>query len=125
MSTGKGLIIAAPNSNSGKTFITLGTLRALARKGVSVSSAKVGPDYIDPAFHGAATKRLCPNLDGWAMREDSLHYLLDNLANQSDLIVCEGVMGLFDGATLPANSHPTEMAVPPILPDEPAGRWFL
>ncbi|WP_417820260.1 cobyrinate a,c-diamide synthase [Terasakiella sp.] len=104
MSTGKGLIIAAPNSNSGKTFITLGTLRALARKGVSVSSAKVGPDYIDPAFHGAATKRLCPNLDGWAMREDSLHYLLDNLANQSDLIVCEGVMGLFDGATLPANS---------------------
>jgi len=104
VNTGKGLIIAAPNSNSGKTFITLGTLRALSRKGVSVSSAKVGPDYIDPAFHGAATRRLCPNLDGWAMREDSLHYLLDNLASQSDLIVCEGVMGLFDGATLPANS---------------------
>ncbi|WP_135080413.1 cobyrinate a,c-diamide synthase [Terasakiella sp. SH-1] len=99
-----GLIIAAPNSNSGKTFITLGSLRALQRRGVSVSSAKVGPDYIDPAFHGAATKRLCPNLDGWAMREDTLFHTLHNLSDQSDLIICEGVMGLFDGATLPADS---------------------
>jgi len=99
---GKGLIVAAPNSNSGKTFITLGTLRALARKGISVSSAKVGPDYIDPAFHGAATRRLCPNLDGWAMRENTLFSLLENLSVTSDLVVCEGVMGLFDGATLPA-----------------------
>jgi len=99
----KGLIIAAPASNSGKTFVTLGTLRALLRKGMSVSSAKVGPDYIDPAFHGAATKRTCPNIDGWAMRDETLFNQLDHLSQTSDVIVCEGVMGLFDGATLPAH----------------------
>lgn len=100
----KGLIIAAPASNSGKTFVTLGTLRALLRKGISVSSAKVGPDYIDPAFHGAATKRTCPNIDGWAMRDETLFDQLNLLSQSSDVIICEGVMGLFDGATLPANS---------------------
>ncbi len=100
----KGLIIAAPSSNSGKTFITLGSLRALKRRGVSVSSAKVGPDYIDPRFHGAATQRICPNIDGWGMRKETLFTLLSEQASTSDLIICEGVMGLFDGATLPANS---------------------
>ncbi len=99
-----GLIIAAPNSNSGKTFITLASLRALSRRGVKVASAKVGPDYIDPAFHGAATQRLCPNLDGWAMRETTLSHTLKTLAQTSDMIICEGVMGLFDGATLPAGT---------------------
>ncbi|SCA58209.1 Cobyrinic acid A,C-diamide synthase [Candidatus Terasakiella magnetica] len=107
-----GLIIAAPNSNSGKTFITLGSLRALQRKGISVSSAKVGPDYIDPAFHGAATKRLCPNLDGWAMRDETLFHTLNALSDSSELVVCEGVMGLFDGATLPANAPSTKDGSP-------------
>ena len=51
----KGIIIAAPASSSGKTTVTLGLLRALRRKGIDVASAKVGPDYIDPAFHAAAT----------------------------------------------------------------------
>ena len=101
----KGLIIAAPSSNSGKTFITLGSLRALERRGIAVSSAKVGPDYIDPRFHAAATRRICPNIDGWAMRDETLFNLLGNQALTSDFIVCEGVMGLFDGATLPANSQ--------------------
>ena len=49
----KGLIIAAPASGSGKTTIALGLLRALRRKGIDVASAKVGPDYIDSAFHAA------------------------------------------------------------------------
>lgn len=100
----KGLIIAAPTSNSGKTFITLGSLRALQRRGIAVSSAKVGPDYIDPRFHAAATKRICPNIDGWAMRDETLFSLLSKQASTSELIICEGVMGLFDGATLPAGS---------------------
>jgi cobyrinic acid a,c-diamide synthase len=100
----RGLIIAAPASNSGKTFITLGTLRALQRRGISVASAKVGPDYIDPAFHSAATKRICPNVDGWAMRDATLFGILDGLSQTSDMIICEGVMGLFDGATLPVDA---------------------
>ena len=57
----------APRSSSGKTTLTLGLLRAFARRGIAVSGAKCGPDYIDPAFHAVATGRPSVNLDGWAM----------------------------------------------------------
>ena len=66
----RGFLIAAPQSGSGKTTITLGLLRALARAGHKVRSAKAGPDFIDPAFHAAATGRDCVNLDPWGMREE-------------------------------------------------------
>lgn len=92
-----GLIIAAPSSGSGKTVVTLGLLRQFARTGVAVSSAKVGPDYIDPAFHAIATVRPCRNLDTWAMRPATLSSAIETLADDGP-IVCEGVMGLFDGA---------------------------
>ena len=55
-----GVIVAAPSSGSGKTTFTLAVLRALRQKGIDVASAKVGPDYIDPAFHTAASGRMCP-----------------------------------------------------------------
>lgn len=103
--TAPGLILAAPASGSGKTLATLGILRAFARRGVRVASAKVGPDYIDPCFHAAATGRPCLNLDTWAMRDVTLAGLAAELARDSDLIVAEGVMGLFDGAMVP---HGTE-----------------
>ncbi len=93
-----GLILAAPSSGSGKTVTTLSLLRALAGRGVRVSSFKVGPDYIDPAFHGAATGRPCRNLDLWAMRADTLDATFAAVAEGADLVVGEGVMGLFDGA---------------------------
>ncbi len=98
----KGLIIAAPASGSGKTTLTLGLLRLLARRGVAVGSAKVGPDYIDPAFHASASGRPCYNLDSWAMRPITLGALAARAADGADLLVCEGVMGLFDGAFVPA-----------------------
>jgi len=93
-----GLIIAAPASGSGKTVVTLAILRALTRAGLRVSSFKVGPDYIDPAFHAAATGRSCLNLDLWAMRPATVAHLLERLCADVELIVGEGVMGLFDGA---------------------------
>jgi cobyrinic acid a,c-diamide synthase len=93
-----GLVIAAPASGSGKTTITLGLLRHLARKGVRVASAKAGPDYIDPAFHAAASGRACLNLDPWAMRRDTVAALLADLTQDAEIVLCEGVMGLFDGA---------------------------
>ena len=99
----KGLIIAAPASGSGKTTITLGLLRALRRKGIDVASAKVGPDYIDSAFHAAATGRPCVNLDSWAMRPETLAAALDDA---TDFTIVEGVMGLFDGAHLGADPAP-------------------
>ena len=96
-----GLVIAAPSSGSGKTVFTLGLLRALARRGLAVASAKVGPDYIDPAFHTAASGRVCLNLDSWAMRPRTINARATELSKDAELIVCEGVMGLFDGADLP------------------------
>lgn len=92
--SGKGLILAAPSSGSGKTTVTLGILRALARRGVGVRGAKSGPDYIDPAFHAAACGRPCVNLDAWAMSADRIKGLT---AGEGTLVI-EGAMGLFDGA---------------------------
>lgn len=96
----RGFLIAAPRSGSGKTVLTLGLLRALRRGGLTVASGKVGPDYIDPAFHAAATGRPCLSLDSWAMRPASLAAVLADLgaAAGTNLAVIEGVMGLFDGA---------------------------
>lgn len=96
-----GLIIAAPSSGSGKTVITLGLLRALREQGTRVNGAKAGPDYIDPAFHSAATGRTAVNLDPWGMRPETLSGLIEQSTRECDLIIAEGVMGLFDGANLP------------------------
>ena len=93
-----GLIVAAPASGQGKTVVTLGLLRHLRRRGVAVASFKAGPDYIDPGFHAQATARPCVNLDVWAMRPETLGALGARLAADAELIVGEGVMGLFDGA---------------------------
>ena len=94
----RGLLISAPGSNSGKTTITLGLLRALARTGRSVASAKAGPDYIDPRFHAAASQHECINLDPWAMRPALLRRLFAEKAIGHEMIIVEGMMGLFDGA---------------------------
>ena len=93
-----GLVIAATHSSAGKTLSTLGIVRALVRRGLRVGSFKVGPDYIDPAFHLAAGARSCANLDAWAMRLATLTSLAEGAAAGVDVVIGEGVMGLFDGA---------------------------
>jgi cobyrinic acid a,c-diamide synthase len=93
----KGLVIAAPCSGSGKTVVTLGLLRALRNRGIRVASAKAGPDYIDPRFHEAATGRPCFNLDPWAMESARLAAYMAHLSEDADIVILEGVMGLFDG----------------------------
>lgn len=93
----RGLMIAAPRSGSGKTTVTLGLLRALARRGLKVGSFKCGPDYIDPAFHAIATGRTSYNLDSWTMPPSVLdHHVQLGIAG-ADVIIAEGSMGLFDG----------------------------
>jgi len=92
-----GVIVAAPASGSGKTTVTLALLRALRGRGMDVGSFKVGPDYIDPVFHARASGRICPNLDSWAMRIETLSGLGDQISTGVDLVIGEGVMGLFDG----------------------------
>src|SRR3954447_26834956 len=99
-----GIIIAAPRSGAGKTTVTLGLLRAFARRGTRVQPFKCGPDYIDLAFHTTAAKRASYNLDGWAMSKPQLLGLLCGVAADADIAVVEGAMGLFDGAAQPGRA---------------------
>ncbi len=93
-----GLIIAAPASGSGKTVITMALLRAFAKRGTAVSAFKVGPDYIDPEFHAVASLRPCRTIDLWAMKPSTVQSEVACAASGSDLVIGEGVMGLFDGS---------------------------
>ena len=95
--TARGLIVSAPRSGSGKTTVTLALLAALARRGTAVRAAKAGPDYIDSAFHAAATGTQGFNLDSWAMPPSLIDTLAAEAAREAELLVVEGVMGLFDG----------------------------
>lgn len=113
-----GLIIAAAASGSGKTTLTLGLLRLLARQGIVVRGCKTGPDYIDPAFHAAASGAPCFNLDPWAMRADSLAAIIA-ASQPADLMIIEGVMGLFDGAAPAAGAD--DAVSPAGMVDLPAG----
>jgi cobyrinic acid a,c-diamide synthase len=77
--------------------VTAGLLRHLCRRGLRVAAAKAGPDFIDPGFHALACGRPCLNLDVWAMRPATLAATLSDLETAADFVLCEGVMGLFDG----------------------------
>jgi cobyrinic acid a,c-diamide synthase len=99
--TARGLIVAASRSGSGKTTVTLGLLAAFKRRGIAVRAGKAGPDYIDPAFHAAATGTTSVNLDSWAMPPDLLDALAAETTRTAELIVIEGVVGLFDGVAGP------------------------
>jgi cobyrinic acid a,c-diamide synthase len=93
----KAILVAAPSSGSGKTLFTLGLIRAFKNRGLNVASAKLGPDYIDGRFHEAASGSPCINLDLWAMGAQQCTNRLDDLGQNHDLVIIEGVMGLFDG----------------------------
>src|SRR6516162_8585942 len=95
--TARGLIVSAPRSGAGKTTVTLALLAALARRGTAVRAAKAGPDYIDLAFHAAATGAPSVNLDSWAMAPPLLDALAREATRGADVLIVEGVMGLFDG----------------------------
>jgi cobyrinic acid a,c-diamide synthase len=93
----RGLIVAAAASHSGKTTIALGLIATLRQRGLGVAAAKCGPDYIDPKFLEAASGKPVINLDPWAMRPGVIHTRLAQRAAGADIVVVEGVMGLYDG----------------------------
>ncbi len=99
-----GIVIAAPASGSGKTTVTLGLLRALARRGQAVQPFKCGPDYIDPAFHTAAAGRASHNLDTWAMRRTVIDAVIQRQGTGAAVVIAEGVMGVFDGVAEPGQT---------------------
>lgn len=92
-----GFLIAATNSNCGKTTFTMGLLRALKRKGVHVQPFKCGPDYIDPMFHLQASGVESVNLDCVMASAEHVKELYARYGEGADCCVVEGVMGLYDG----------------------------
>ncbi|NIC43401.1 cobyrinate a,c-diamide synthase [Aquabacterium sp. A08] len=91
------LLIAAPASGQGKTTVTAALARLHARQGRRVRVFKCGPDFLDPHWHTLASGHPVHNLDLWLNGEDDLRARLHEAAAHSDLILIEGVMGLFDG----------------------------
>jgi cobyrinic acid a,c-diamide synthase len=93
------LVIAGERSGVGKTTVTLTLLASLCRRGVDIQSFKVGPDYIDPMFHGYVTGRACRNLDPVLTSEAYVQRCFATHSQGCEYSLVEGVMGLFDGVT--------------------------
>lgn len=91
----KSIIIASSHSGGGKTTFTLGLMKALKDRNLDVQGYKVGPDYIDPAFHKEVTGKASRNLDVYLMGEEGLKYNYSK--GCGDVGILEGVMGLYDG----------------------------
>ncbi len=91
------IVIAGTNSGVGKTTIVTGLLSYFHSKGYAVQPFKVGPDYIDPGFHGKAAGRNSYNLDTWMTPPERLAPTFASLSKDADISIIEGVMGLYDG----------------------------
>ncbi|MBW9151394.1 cobyrinate a,c-diamide synthase [Clostridium estertheticum] len=91
----KSIVIASNASGGGKTTVTLGIMKALKNRGFKVQGYKVGPDYIDSAFHSKITGQDSRNLDLYLMGEAGVKASFSR--GCGDLAVVEGVMGLYDG----------------------------
>lgn len=91
----KSIIISSNCSGGGKTTFTLGFMKVLKDRQIEVQGYKVGPDYIDTAFHKEVTKKASRNLDTFLMGEDGV--IRSYIKGSGDVGVIEGVMGLYDG----------------------------
>jgi len=115
-------VVAAPGSGHGKTMIATGLMAALRAQGYAVSPHKVGPDYIDPSYHGLAAGRVGRNLDPFLQGEELVAPLLVHGASTptlADVAVIEGVMGLFDGALgsvgFASTAHVARLVAAPVV----------
>lgn len=93
------IMFAAPSSGSGKTTMVCGLLHAYSNQGISVSSLKCGPDYIDPMFHRQMIGNRAGNIDTFLSNEATAMQVLSQTSAESDLTILEGVMGFLDGVS--------------------------
>ncbi len=95
---GPRLVIGGVASGVGKTTIATGLLAALTARGTKAAGAKIGPDFIDPGYHTLACGRPPRNFDSWLCGPEAIAPLAQRAGLGADILVIEGVMGLFDGA---------------------------
>lgn len=88
--------LTAPKSGEGKTTLSIGLMRLLAKK-YAVQAFKCGPDYIDTSYHAAASRNTSYNLDSWLMGDKEVAQTFYSQTKTCDIAIVEGVMGLFDG----------------------------
>lgn len=105
--TKRRMVIAGTGSGVGKTTLTIGLMAALMKKGLTVQGFKCGPDYIDPSYHTAVTKRESRNLDSWMLTKDLVLDIFTHGSKGSDISIIEGVMGFFDGKSPVTNEGST------------------
>jgi cobyrinic acid a,c-diamide synthase len=91
------ILIAAPASGQGKTTVACALARLHARQGRRVRVFKCGPDFLDPYWLALASGAPVHQLDLWMTGEADCAQRLHDAAQDADLIIVEGVMGLFDG----------------------------
>lgn len=111
----KSIIIGSDSSGGGKTTFTLGLMKALKDRKISVQGYKIGPDYIDPAFHREVTNIESRNLDVHLMGKEGVRYSYRN--GSGDVGIIEGVMGLYDGIGIGETSSTYDVSK--ILDDMP------
>lgn len=91
------VVIAAPARSAGKTTVTIGLLRAYARRGLAAQGFKKGPDFIDPMWATAASSRAARNLDFHMMGDENILRSFSSASAGADIAVIEGNLGLYDG----------------------------
>jgi cobyrinic acid a,c-diamide synthase len=92
------LLVSAVASGQGKTTVTAALARKLKRQGLRVRVFKTGSDFLDPMLLGCASGAPVQSLDLWMVGLEQCRILLAQAAREADVILIEGVMGLYDGS---------------------------